>query len=115
EAREAEVGTAANEELAHAVARAEKAEEHAQELEAELAERQQQAEQAAAEEEPVVPGAPGEYNLRQLEQLLRDAQLRSEPQAEEWAYYVPLLSEHADFEGRLPPEFNALVANVFGI
>ena len=90
--------------------RAEKAEERADELETELSEQQQ-----VPEEEPVDPGAPGEYHLRQLEQLLRDAQLRGEPQAEEWAYYLSLLSEHADFDGRLPQQFNALVANVFGI
>jgi hypothetical protein len=71
--------------------------------------------------EPAVPPAPqrppddGTYNIRRIEELLREAELRGDPQAEEWAYYLPLLRQHADADGRLPAQFDTLVDSVFGI
>lgn len=63
--------------------------------------------------EAKVPVDDGWYTLERLEQLIRAAQLTNEPQAEEWAYYLPLLREHADTAGRLPVEFHALIDSVF--
>jgi phage shock protein A len=61
------------------------------------------------------PGGVGEatYTLQRLERLVHEAQLRGDPQAEEWAYYLPLLREHAEPDGRLPAQFAALVDSIF--
>ncbi|HEY8645258.1 MAG TPA: hypothetical protein VIL77_05190 [Gaiellaceae bacterium] len=53
------------------------------------------------------------YTLQRLERLVHDAQLRGDPQAEEWAYYLPLLREHAEPDGRLPAQFASLVDSIF--
>jgi hypothetical protein len=53
------------------------------------------------------------YTLQRLERLVHDAQLRGDPQAEEWAYYLPLLREHAEPDGRLPAQFAPLVDSIF--
>jgi hypothetical protein len=61
--------------------------------------------------DPDATDAP--YTLQRLERLLHDAQLRGDPQAEEWAYYLPLLREHAEPDGRLPAQFASLVDSIF--
>lgn len=108
--------------------RAEEAARRAQQLEeriAELATRLEAAEAAPAvvaeEPEPSVAGggeaatAYGPYTLPRLEQLLREAEQSGDPQAEEWAYYLPLLREHAGPDGRLPAQFDSLVDSLFGV
>ncbi len=54
-------------------------------------------------------------NLHRLEQVVREAQLREDPAAEEWAFYLPLLREHADSTGRLPRSSHSLIDSVFGV
>jgi phage shock protein A len=61
--------------------------------------------------DPDATDAP--YTLQRLERLVHDAQLRGDPQAEEWAYYLPLLREHAEPDGRLPAQFASLVDSIF--
>jgi DNA-binding transcriptional MerR regulator len=58
-------------------------------------------------------GTESTYTLQRLERLVHEAQLRGDPQADEWAYYLPLLREHAEPDGRLPAQFAALVDSVF--
>jgi hypothetical protein len=115
--------------LEEAVRRAERAEQRGRELEARVADLEgrlesvlaQAAPAANAVAEPAVPPAPqrppddGTYNIRRIEELVREAELRGDPQAEEWAYYLPLLRQHADADGRLPAQFDTLVDSVFGI
>lgn len=123
--------------LEEAVARAEQAERRVVELEQRVAELAQR-----LEAQPVAPAPPpepslspptvegpeppaaaaqhaepddGTYNLHRLEQLVRDEQLRDNAEAEEWAYYLPLLREHADSTGRLPAQFHSLIDSVFGV
>jgi chemotaxis protein histidine kinase CheA len=60
------------------------------------------------------PARYGTSTLPRLEQLVQDAAARNDPRAEEWAYYLPLLREHADRDGRLPVQFDTLVDGVFG-
>lgn len=68
--------------------------------------------------EPALSAAPptdaGAYTLQRLEKAIADAQLRGDPQAEEWVYYLPLLREHASFDGRIPAQFDSLIGSVFG-
>jgi hypothetical protein len=125
-----------DERLEEAVRRAEDAERRVRELEervADLATRLESATTRPAVSPTSAPPSPGAaheaapppvtepsngddtYHLRRLEHLVRDAELRGDPSAEEWAYYLPLLREHADAEGHLPREFHTLVDSVFGI
>ena len=60
------------------------------------------------------PSTSGAYNLRRLEQLVHESELRGDPESEEWAYYLPLLREHSDVDGNLPVQFDSLVYGVFG-
>lgn len=130
--------------LSEATRRAEAAEEHARTLERRVAELQEQldAAQAAAaaaaappQPAPVEPSPPpsaapetaaepalstapssesGAYTLQQLEHAIADAQVRGEPQAEEWVFYLPLLREHARIDGTIPAQFDSLIDSVFG-
>jgi len=76
---------------------------------------------AAIEEPPAPPTRPlvldldGEptYTLQRLERLVHEAELRGDPKAEEWAYYLPLLREEAEPDGRLPAQFASLVDSIF--
>jgi hypothetical protein len=116
---------AGEERLADAIRRAERAEQRVRELEQRLSEQEAQAMPQApvvAIEEPPAPvrapavelgATESTYTLQRLERLVRDAQLRGDPQAEEWAYYLPLLREHAEPDGRLPAQFASLVDNIF--
>jgi hypothetical protein len=118
--------------LDEAVRRAEEAERRVRELEERVADLATRLESATAQRPPPPPPVAHEaapapppvtepsngddtYHLRRLEHLLRDAELRGDPAAEEWAYYLPLLREHADVDGHLPREFHTLVDSVFGI
>jgi hypothetical protein len=122
--------------LAEAIRRAEESEQHGRELEQRVSELGQQVselEQQVSElEERPEPPAPSvdaatparaidpdaadaPYTLQRLERLVHDAQLRGDPQAEEWAYYLPLLREHAEPDGRLPAQFASLVDSIFPV
>ncbi|HEV7639659.1 MAG TPA: hypothetical protein VGO39_02180 [Gaiellaceae bacterium] len=122
------------EELEEAIRRAERAEQRVRELGEQVADLATRLEStpppapgslpAEVVEEPATPTAPpaaqrppddGTYNIRAVEELVRDAQLRGDPHAEEWAYYLPLLREHADLDGRLPARFDALIDSVFAM
>jgi DNA repair exonuclease SbcCD ATPase subunit len=127
---ESEALAAAEERLADAIKRAEQAEQRVRELEQQVT-----ALEARPEPPPVTvdrPPAPvstsapeplaaavelegteSTYTLQRLERLVHDAQLRGDPQAEEWAYYLPLLREHAEPDGRLPAQFASLVDSIF--
>jgi hypothetical protein len=106
--------------LAAAAARAEEAEralaardEQLAALQAELEEARREPEPEPEPEEPQPAVAPGRHNLRDLEELVVEAQLRNDPRAEEMAYYVPLFREHAALDGSLPAQFDSLVETVF--
>jgi hypothetical protein len=120
---------AGEERLAEAIQRAEQSEQRVRELEQHVSELEArpapQAEPAApveAIEEPFAPplrprvldldGEPT-YTLQRLERLVHEAELRGDPQAEEWAYYLPLLREQAEPDGRLPAQFASLVDSIF--
>jgi ATPase subunit of ABC transporter with duplicated ATPase domains len=112
--------------VADAVRRAQQAEERVRELEQRVAELEARPEpqppEPAIEAPPAPPlqapvvdldGTEATYTLQRLERLVHDAQLRGDPRAEEWAYYLPLLREHAEPDGRLPAQFASLVDSVF--
>jgi DNA repair exonuclease SbcCD ATPase subunit len=117
---------AGEERLADAIRRAEEAERRVHELEQRIAVLEARPEPPAPEIEIELPSAAAPpaaafdpdaaestYTLQRLERLVRDAQLRGDPQAEERAYYLPLLREHAEPDGRLPAQFASLVDNIF--
>jgi uncharacterized coiled-coil protein SlyX len=114
--------------LADATGRAEQAEQRVRELEQRIGELEARpgpqptaietspsaAPAAVPRERLIDPDATQSmYTLQRLERLVRDAQLRGDPQAEEWAYYLPLLREHAEPDGRLPAQFASLVDSIF--
>jgi septal ring factor EnvC (AmiA/AmiB activator) len=109
--------------LAEAVRRAERADQRVRELEQKSAAqpKPRPAETVVIAPPPPVPrpvsdeppSAESTYTLQRLERLVHEAQLRGDPQAEEWAYYLPLLREHAEPDGRLPAQFAALVDSIF--
>jgi hypothetical protein len=121
-----------DERVADAVRRAESAEQRVRELEQRISEleasprrraprtrpapsgRSEAAAKPDAADPPAQPLASGAaYTLQNLERLLQAARLRGDPRAEEWAYYLPLLRQHAAPDGRLPAQFAALVDGVF--
>jgi hypothetical protein len=128
--RAASAAAAAGEErLAEAIRRAEQSEQRARELEQhvnELEARPEPQPREVAIEAPTPDAEPplraravdpdateAAYTLQRLERLVREAELRGDPQAEEWAYYLPLLREQAEPDGRLPAQFAALVDSIF--
>ena len=120
---------AGEERLAEAIRRAEQSEQRVRELEQHVGELEARPEPPAREvvieAAPPTPEPPlraraidpdateAAYTLQRLERLVHDAQLRGDPQAEEWAYYLPLLREHAEPDGRLPAQFASLVDSIF--
>jgi ATPase subunit of ABC transporter with duplicated ATPase domains len=127
---ESEAVAAAEERLTQAIKRAEQAEQRVRELEQQVTALEVRPEPAPAPVEPPPAPAPmpaaelptravelegteSTYTLQRLERLVHDAQLRGDPQAEEWAYYLPLLREHAEPDGRLPAQFASLVDSIF--
>jgi chromosome segregation ATPase len=129
--RTASAAAAAGEQrLAEAIRRAEGSEQRVRDLEQRVGELEQHVSELEARPEPqqapaVAIDAPlaaravdpdaaeATYTLQRLERLVHDAQLRGDPQAEEWAYYLPLLREHAEPDGRLPAQFASLVDSIF--
>lgn len=115
--------------LAEAIRRAEQSEQRVRELEQQLSELEAQPAPQAPEvaiEAPELAAEPplraravdpdaaeAPYTLQRLERLVREAELRGDPQAEEWAYYLPLLREQAEPDGRLPAQFVSLVDSIF--
>ena len=122
---------AAERRLAEAMRRAAHAEERVRTLERQVQELEARPEPKAPEpvvepppapvQEPPAPELPvidldsrdAKYTLQRLERLVQEAQLRGDPQADEWAYYLPLLREHAEPDGRLPAQFASLVDSIF--
>ncbi|MCW2964306.1 MAG: hypothetical protein JWO17_1558 [Actinomycetia bacterium] len=140
EERERAIESAASVTVAAAEKRAEQAEARVHTLELKVAELERTVAEREARPEPeqiVVeaaskPASPAElpvpapraptvdghavestYTLQRLERLVHEAQLRGDPQAEEWSYYLPLLREHAEPDGRLPAQFASLVDSIF--
>ena len=66
-----------------------------------------------AETAPQAKPVDGSWTLDALERLVRDRRPASPGQAEEWDTYLFLLRQHATADGRLPPSFDALIADVF--
>jgi len=129
-ASSASAAAAAGEErLAEAIRRAEQSEQRVRELARQVGELETRTVTqpspsvpvAAIEEPPAPPTRPlvldldGEptYTLQRLERLVHEAELRGDPKAEEWAYYLPLLREEAEPDGRLPARFASLVDSIF--
>jgi hypothetical protein len=127
---ESEAVAAAEKGLAEATGRAERAEQRVRELEQQVTALKARPEPPLVTAEPPpapvstpapeppahgveLEGTESTYTLRRLERLVHDAQLRGDPQAEEWAYYLPLLREHAEPDGRLPAQFASLVDSIF--
>jgi hypothetical protein len=119
---------AGEERLTEAIRRAEQSEQRVRELEQHLTELEARPAPQAPEVAVEAPPAPepalraraidpdateATYTLQRLERLVNEAQLRGDPQAEEWAYYLPLLREHAEPDGRLPAQFASLVDSIF--
>jgi hypothetical protein len=102
---------AANERAALAESRAAELEERVRALQARVDELE-----AARSERPAAgPGHTGRLpTIDRLERAVARAFDEGQPQAEEWSFYLPLLRERADAQGRLPPELDALVESVFG-
>ena len=133
ESSASKAAAAGEERLAEAIRRAEQSEQRVRELEQQVGELEArpvpqpepQPREVAIEVPPpdaepplraraVDPDASeAPYTLQRLERLVHDAQLRGDPQAEEWAYYLPLLREHAEPDGRLPAQFASLVDSIF--
>ncbi len=123
---------AAAQQLAEAIRRAERSEQRVRDLEQQVSDLEVRPAVSAPpprapappiEDEPLAGPAPpprvldldGEptYTLQRLERLVREAEQRGEPQAEEWALYLPLLREQAEPDGRLPAQFASLVDSIF--
>jgi hypothetical protein len=51
--------------------------------------------------------------MDELERLVSEAHTQGDPNAEEWAFYLPLLRQHAEPDGRIPAQFDSLVMTVF--
>ena len=116
--------------LAEAIRRAEGSEQRVRELKQRVGELEQHVSELEARPQPqqapaVVIDAPlaarafdpdaaeATYTMQRLERLVHDAELRGDPRAEEWAYYLPLLREEAEPDGRLPAQFASLVDSIF--
>jgi hypothetical protein len=86
-----------------------------------LARRHAELEQAAAAFEArqrvasaaAEPESASRWTLVQLEHLVDAAVAREPTRAEEWLPYLLSLREHADYDGRLPEAFDALIEDVF--
>jgi chromosome segregation ATPase len=130
EERERELASAAaaaaagdEQRLQESARRAEQAEQRVRELEQRVAELEATPSEApppaaAIERAPIPPAlesetTEGTYTLQRLERLVEEARDRGDPQAEEWAFYLPLLRDHAEPDGRLPAQFASLVDSVF--
>ena len=79
----------------------------------ELEEQLRAAPEPQPEPEPVVQRTPTR-RLDDLERIAAEAQARGDARADEQVLYLPLLREHAAIDGTLPPQFDELVASVFG-
>lgn len=66
------------------------------------------------EPEAVVPDAPREWNLWELERLARDHTTDDLARNEERAYLLIYLREFAGPDGNLPADFDGLVRDAFG-
>lgn len=65
--------------------------------------------------EPAIAPAPGRAGLPTLDELDHLVAANPDPdRSDEWRYTLLYLREYADYEGRLPAEFDGLVADVFG-
>ena len=100
-------------------ARAQAAEARVRELETQVEELARLPEPVEVPEPPVADTIEAEEDepgsiMTLIEQAIADAHARGAPEAEEWAFYLPLLREHARPDGSLPPEFGELVESVFG-
>jgi hypothetical protein len=58
-------------------------------------------------------GADGGWTLDALDALVDANAGRFPEQEDEWRSYLFFLRDHADVDGRLPPHFEGLVAEVF--
>jgi capsular polysaccharide biosynthesis protein len=70
------------------------------------------AKRAAAPPEPA-PDATGEWKIDDLERFVEAQRGTGAHRVAEWEAYVFHLRKYADAEGRLPPEFDALVEEAF--
>ncbi len=77
----------------------------------------QPVEEPPAAEEPAVPvPAPGEggWTIEALERLVGEHRDASPERVEEWETYLFLLRGHAEIDGSIPSNFDALIDEVFG-
>lgn len=68
---------------------------------------------AEAESTPAAPPSSALPSLQALARLVVEAAPDHPDRAEEWQTYLFFLRDHADFDGRLPSSFDALVHEVF--
>ena len=106
-------------ELARAADRAAHAEQDLVRQRRDVEERQAELETAPPEPAPepvprIAPaGADGGWTLDALDALVDANAGRFPEQEDEWRSYLFFLRDHADVDGRLPPHFEGLVAEVF--
>jgi hypothetical protein len=88
--------------------------------EARVAELEEQVERLTARVRELEGEAPPEAALAtgatidQIEELVKDAERRGAPEADEWAAYLMILRDQARLDGTLPGRFASLVESVFG-
>ncbi len=68
--------------------------------------------QPVAEPQPVA--APGDWNLGELERLVREHAAEFPDRAQEWEIYLDSMREHAGPDGQLPASLDWLVWDTFG-
>lgn len=109
---------AANERAARAEARAAELEERVRVLQGRVEELEAAARgersAGATSAASSMAGTWGAPTMARLERVVAEAFDRGLPEAEEWSFYLPLLRDRADAQGRLPPELDSLVESVFG-
>ena len=66
------------------------------------------------EPEPVAVAEPGDWNLAELERLVREHAHAYPERAEEWGYYLESMRGFAGPDGRLPTTLDWLVWDTFG-
>jgi hypothetical protein len=92
----------------------------AEQAEARVVELEQQVERLTARvralegELPADPSVAAGVTIDQIEALVRDAERRKAPEADEWAAYLMILRDEARLDGTLPARLGSLVQSVFG-
>jgi O-antigen ligase len=63
---------------------------------------------------PAATGITGEFTLDRLERLVEAHASRFPDREDDWAFTLLYLRDYADYDGRLPRQFDAMIWDVFG-